>query len=79
MADNLRISQLPAALRGTDTPNRNDAVGGFSAGGRRQVNVTQPMAGDEFQRAIAKLNKNLDSGTQLRTDVPRGFYLNIRV
>ena len=79
MADNVRISQLPPALRGANTPNRSDAVDGFSAGSRRQVNVTQPMAGDEFQRAISKLNKNLDSGTQLRTDVPRGFYLNIRV
>lgn len=79
MADNLRISQLPAALRGTNAPNRGDAVGGFGAGGQRQANATQPMAGDEFQRAVAKLNKNLDSGAQLRTDVPRGFYLNIRV
>jgi hypothetical protein len=36
-----------------------------------------------FRRALDKLNHSLDKaaarGTPLRDDVPRGFYLNIRV
>ena len=73
MADNVRISQQSQALtvRGPG--------GGYGRQGAVQTTPTQPMANDEVQRAIAKLNRTLDAGTELRTNVPRGFYLNIRV
>jgi len=73
MADNLRISQQPqsVALRGPGA--------GYGRQGQAQTTPSQPMANDEFQRAVAKLNRTLDAGTELRTNVPRGFYLNIRV
>ena len=72
MADTVRISQQPhqqLALRGP----------GLRPGQLAQTTPSQPMANDEFQRAVAKLNRTLDAGTELRTNVPRGFYLNIRV
>jgi hypothetical protein len=37
------------------------------------------MDGPEVRRAVDKLNRVLDSGRPLRHDVPRGFYLNLRV
>jgi hypothetical protein len=75
MADNVRISQQSQqlALRGPSAP-------GYGRQGQAaQTTPSQPMANDEFQRAVAKLNRTLDSGVELRTNVPRGFYLNIRV
>ncbi len=74
MADNVRISQQnpSMALRGPS--------GGYGRPGQAAATTpSQPMANDEFQRAVAKLNRTLDAGTELRTNVPRGFYLNIRV
>ncbi len=44
-----------------------------------EADIRQPMRGSEFQRAFDKLKKELDSGAPLRTDAPRGFYLNISV
>jgi len=32
-----------------------------------------------FRRALDKLNQTLDNNKPLRDDVPRGYYLNIRV
>lgn len=79
MADNVRISQHSPAL----TVRGPGGAGGYSRQGQgvgqAQTAPTQPMANDEFQRAVAKLNRTLDAGTELRTNVPRGFYLNIRV
>jgi hypothetical protein len=73
MADNVRISQQSQALT-------LRAPGNHARQGQPAATMpSQPMANDEFQRAVAKLNHTLDSGTQLRTNVPRGFYLNIRV
>ncbi len=43
-----------------------------------QPAASQPMNTQEFQRAVTRMNQKLDSG-QPRQDVPRGFYLNIRV
>ena len=79
MADNVRISQQSQApsVRG---PGGASGYGRQAQGmGQAQTTPSQPMANDEFQRAVAKLNRTLDSGTELRTNVPRGFYLNIRV
>lgn len=75
MADNVRISQQsqPLSVRGPG------GAAGYGRQGAAQTTPSQPMANDEFQRAVAKLNRTLDAGTELRTNVPRGFYLNIRV
>ena len=43
------------------------------------ADIRQPMTGNEFRRAFDKLKRELDSGVPLRTDAPRGFYLNISV
>lgn len=77
MADNVRISQQTQtlALRGPGAQARP----GQGYGQTAPTSPSQPMANDEFQRAVAKLNRTLDAGTELRTNVPRGFYLNIRV
>ena len=45
----------------------------------RQAKITKPMDEPEFRHALAKLNQVLDTSSTLREDVPRGFYLNIRV
>lgn len=82
MADNVRISQqqaLPLGLRGPGTAGQAPVLNGYGRQGQAQTSPTQPMANDEFQRAVAKLNRTLDSGAELRSNVPRGFYLNIRV
>ena len=82
MSDPVRISaqnaQQPAVLQST---RRVDALGGYGNANEvaRQAAMTQPMNGEEFQRAVGRLNKALDSDAPLRPDVPRGFYLNIRV
>ena len=81
MADYTRITRLQPAVLGTNTPERTGASAGFRPGREAQapVSVTQPMNGDEFQRAVARFNKKVESDAPLRSDVPRGFYLNIRV
>jgi hypothetical protein len=82
MADHVRISQQqsqPLALRGPGSAGQPAGLNGYGRQGQAQTSPSQPMATEEFQRAVAKLNRTLDSGTELRTNVPRGFYLNIRV
>ena len=82
MADSVRISQQQPqslALRGPGSSGQPSGLTGYGRQGQAQSAPSQPMANDEFQRAVAKLNRTLDSGTELRTNVPRGFYLNIRV
>jgi len=62
-------------------PERQQAISGYSASREveNQARVTKPMEGSEFCRMVDRLNRLLDSGKPLRHDVPRGFYLNIRV
>jgi len=59
----------------------SEAFSGYRAGqepgGRARVSA--PMAGAEFQNALAKLTRAMESGQPLRHDVPRGFYLNLQV
>jgi hypothetical protein len=82
MSDPVRISaqsaQQPTAI---PAARRADALGGYGTANEvaRQAALTQPMNNTEYNRAVGRLNKVLDSGTELRNDVPRGFYLNIRV
>lgn len=84
MADSVRISpqsqiQAQGQLRGPSAASQTSVLGGYTRQGQAAGSPTQPMANDEFQRAVAKLNRTLEAGTELRTNVPRGFYLNIRV
>ena len=44
--------------------------------GNRQ---SEPMGNRELDLALKKLNYNLSSDKALREDVPRGFYLNVRI
>lgn len=46
---------------------------------RMRAALTRSNPNDEAGRAMARLARTLDAGQPLRTDVPRGFYLNIRV
>jgi len=60
---------------------RQQALSGYEASKEvdRQARITKPMDEPEFRNALVKLNRNLDPNKPLRDDVPRGFYLNIRV
>jgi hypothetical protein len=60
---------------------RQQALSGYEASKEvdRQARITKPMDEPEFRHALAKLNQVLDTSSTLREDVPRGFYLNIRV
>ena len=40
---------------------------------------SEPMGNKELDLAIKKLNYNLSSDKALREDMPRGFYLNVRI
>jgi hypothetical protein len=82
MSDPVRISaQTAQQTSQIQSTRRADALGGYGNANEvaRQAAATQPMAAPEFERAVGRLNKVLDSGAAPRTDVPRGFYLNIRV
>tara|TARA_B100000475_G_scaffold184372_1_gene152602 strand:- start:229 stop:474 length:246 start_codon:yes stop_codon:yes gene_type:complete len=60
---------------------RKKALSGYEASKEvdRQARNTKPMDEPAFRRALAKLDQTLDANKPLREDVPRGFYLNIRV
>lgn len=40
--------------------------------------IQQPISQEE-QTGLARLNKTMAAGRPMRSDVPRGYYLNIRV
>ena len=46
---------------------------------RHRNNQSEPMGNKELELALKKLNYNLSSGKALREDMPRGFYLNVRI
>ena len=46
---------------------------------RHRNSQSEPMGNKEVDLALKKLNVNLSSGKSLREDVPRGFYLNVRI
>ena len=60
---------------------RKQALSGYEASKEvdRQARITKPMDEPAFRRALAKLDQTLDADKPFRDDVPRGFYLNIRV
>jgi len=63
------------------SPGRQRALSGYKVSSEAGNNsrVIEPMDDLEFKRAIARLNRNLSSGLPLRHDVPRGYYVNVRI
>lgn len=73
-------SAAPNAVGGPGA-SRAEAFSGYRAGQEAagSARVSAPMDGTEFQNALKKLIRVMDAGKPLRHDVPRGFYLNLRV
>ena len=46
---------------------------------KRNAKAHEPMSDPEFRVAIERLKMKLSSEQSLRHDVPRGYYLNLRV
>ena len=46
---------------------------------KKNAKASEPMSEPEFRVAIERLNMKLSSKQSLRHDVPRGYYLNLRV
>ena len=46
---------------------------------RNRNSQSEPMGNKELDLALKKLNYNLSSDKTLREDMPRGFYLNVRI
>ena len=62
------------------------AVGGHShwdnqtpVAEKKSAKASEPMSDLEFMVAIERLKMKLSSDQSLRHDVPRGYYLNLRV
>ena len=60
---------------------RKQALSGYEASKDvdRQARITKPMDEPAFRQALDKLDQTLAADKPMRSDVPRGFYLNIRV
>lgn len=41
--------------------------------------VSRPSDSPEQKQALSRLDRILETGRPLRKDVPRGFYINIRI
>ena len=46
---------------------------------KKNTKASEPMSDPEFRVAIERLKMKLSSEQSLRHDVPRGYYLNLRV
>lgn len=46
---------------------------------KARASVTRPADSPEIRKSVTRLNRILASGRPLDGDMPRGFYLNIRV
>jgi hypothetical protein len=81
MADDFRINTNTVQALMHSGQFRKQALSGYEASKEvdRQARITKPMDEPAFRRALAKLDQTLDSDRPFREDVPRGFYLNIRV
>ena len=89
MSDQLRIAGnfQPISNQGATpalapTPARaQGALSGYQSGQEvgQQAKVSKPMGGAEFRSALARLDQAVSDDKPFRTDVPRGYYLNIRV
>lgn len=45
----------------------------------RQAAGVRPSDSPQERVAVKRLDRFIDSGRQFRTDVPRGFYFNVRI
>ena len=77
MDDNFYISHS----KQTASPVRQQGLSGdqVSREVERATHVSEPMSDFEFKVAIERLSKNLSSERPFRHDVPRGYYLNVRI
>ena len=77
MSNGLFIPSSPQA----NSPDRQRALSDYQASReeKKNIRVADPMNDPELKIALARLNKNLSSGRPLRQDVPRGYYLNVRI
>ena len=77
LSNNLTQAEISAA-RG---PIRQQAMTGYEASREieNRARVTLPMNDPEFKNAVMRLNRDLEANAPLRQDVPRGYYLNVRV
>ena len=46
---------------------------------KKNTKASEPMNDPEFRVAVERLKMKLSSEESLRRDVPRGYYLNLRV
>ena len=77
MDDNFYIShskQMASPIRQQGHSGLKDST---EAG--RPTGISEPMSDTEFKAAIESLRKNLSSERPIRHDVPRGYYLNVRI
>ena len=82
MSEHMRIesANAPNTVSGPGA-SRAEAFSGYRAGQEAagSARVSAPMDGADFQNALKKLTRVMDAGKPLRHDVPRGFYLNLRI
>ncbi len=73
------ISNNPAARFLESAPTSRPK--GYSESNQVRVRaaVTKRSEAPQVAKALNRLDKVLDSGKDLKTEVPRGFYINIQV
>ena len=81
MVDDVRVVAPNVQPLRNSGQSRKQELSGYEASKEvdRQARITKPMDEPAFRRALAKLDQTLDADKPFRDDVPRGFYLNIRV
>ena len=83
MVDGLTLSNklTQADISAATGPVRQQAMTGYQASREieNRARVTLPMNDPEFKNAVMRLNRDLEADAPLRHDVPRGYYLNLRV
>ena len=83
MVDGLSLpnNRAQVGISATRGPVRRQAMTGYEASREvgNRARVTQPMNDPEFNHAVTRLNRDLEANEPLRRDVPRGYYLNVRV
>lgn len=70
-------TNIDTATGGAPAPRRSNY--GQAVTLERRVSVTNFRRDPDIERAVQRLDALLASGTPLRTDVPRGYYLDIIV
>lgn len=80
MADLTHISAPPVAPT-TQGRKRASAPKGYSFAEEvaRRANVTNDQDTPQNQASLKRLDRALSSGQALRGDVPRGFYLDLKI